>query len=275
MTVPSASVRTKGQGWRLPQALAVLHRIPSRQLSWGPSLDFHLFNTSDTFSRLVTLIREAKERVTLISPYVTLATDDQVGRAIREALSRKVKVALVFRRDEHTPLKEDWLESMRPHVDAGLGLFCLEGLHAKIYKSESTVLVTSLNLLGSSVLKSIEAGLWSQDPKAVAEVDAFIRREIQPHVQQLSFSGKAKKPSTPEKRIRSNSPSPRKEEGYCIRCGDGIALNARRPYCRDDFDEWAEWENEDFKDNYCHGCGRGHPATMRKPLCLDCFRADA
>jgi hypothetical protein len=35
-------------------------------------VNFQLVNTEDTISRLLGLIREAKERVTLISPYVTL-----------------------------------------------------------------------------------------------------------------------------------------------------------------------------------------------------------
>jgi phosphatidylserine/phosphatidylglycerophosphate/cardiolipin synthase-like enzyme len=235
-------------------------------------MNYELINTADTFSRLLTLIREAKEHVTLISPYVTLGADDHLGRAIREALARKVRVSVVVRVDDQTPLKESWLEAIRPHCEAGLNLFAVRGLHAKIYWSESTVIITSLNLLASSVLNTIEVGLWSQEPKAVAEAKRFINTEIVPHVQRLIFQGKPSPRAPRAPPARTRQPSQRKGQGHCIRCGDDITLNTSRPYCRDDYEEWAEWENEDYEDKYCHGCGDDFPATMRKPLCRKCYR---
>jgi phosphatidylserine/phosphatidylglycerophosphate/cardiolipin synthase-like enzyme len=235
-------------------------------------MDFKLINTEETVSRLLTLIRQARERVTLISPYMTLGAEDRVGRAIREALARNVQVSLVVRADDQTPLKESWLESIRPHLEAGLGLYAVSGLHAKIYKSESTVIITSLNLLASSILNSIEIGLWSQEPQALAQVSEFIQKEISPHARQLVLQGMSRKEAVQAPPPRTRQPNPRDAEGYCIRCGEDIPLNPQKPYCRDDYEEWAEWENEDYPDKYCHGCGDAHPATMRKPLCRDCYK---
>ena len=244
-------------------------------------MNFHLINTEDTISRLLSLIRDARERVTLISPYVTLGgPGDRVGRAVREALGRKVRVSIVVRQDEQTPLKDAWLEAMRPHVEAGLQLHSVPGLHAKLYRSESSVLITSLNLLGSSFLNTIEVGLWSQDVQALREVDAFIKREVAPHASPVALDAKGRQSSTPKKqepRVRSK-PAPREEEeeeGCCIRCGEDIPFNPDRPYCRDCYIEWAEWENEDYEDDFCHACGDDYPATMARPLCRDCFRQSA
>ncbi|MFE8596996.1 phospholipase D-like domain-containing protein [Archangium violaceum] len=241
-------------------------------------MNFQLINTEETISRILSLIREARERVTLISPYITLGAGDRLGRAVREALSRKVRVSIVVRQDEQTPLKDAWLEAMRPHIEAGLQLHSVPGLHAKLYRSESTVLITSLNLLGSSFLNTIEVGLWSQEAHALREVDAFIKREVAPHASLVVLDAKGRLASTPKKheqRVRSK-PAPREEkEGCCIRCGDDIPFDPERPYCWDCYTEWAEWENEDYEDDFCHACGDDYPATMARPLCRDCFRQSA
>ncbi|MFL5353759.1 phospholipase D-like domain-containing protein [Archangium sp.] len=241
-------------------------------------MHFQLINTEDTISRLLSLIREAQERVTLISPYVTLVAEDRVGRAVRDALRRKVRVSIVVRQDEQTPLKEAWLEAMRPHVEAGLQLHSVPGLHAKLYRSESTVLITSLNLLGSSFLNTIEVGLWSQDAQALREVDAFIKREVAPYARLVSLDAKAVSAPAPRKSEPRARPKPEpqeEEDGCCIRCGDDIPFDPDRPYCRECFAEWAEWENADYEDEFCHGCGDSYPATMARPLCRDCFRKSA
>jgi len=232
-------------------------------------MDFKILNTEDTIGRLIDLIRDSKQRVTLVSPYMTLGAEDRVGRVVREALARKVRVALVIRKDEQTPLKDGLVETMRPLVEMGLKLFGVPGLHAKIYRSESTVLVTSLNLLSSSFLNTIEIGLWSQAPQALQAIDAFFKREIAALAKAVEVHD-----AEPAQKARAGRErKARKEQGYCIRCGDEIAFNPTRPYCRTDYEEWAEWENEDYEDEYCHRCGDPFPATMAKPLCGTCYRA--
>jgi len=243
-------------------------------------MNFQIINTEETISRLISLIRDAKEFVTLISPYITLLTEDRMGRTVREALGRKVRVKIFVRQDEQTPIKEAWIEAMRPHVEAGLQLVSVPGLHAKLYCSESTVLITSLNLLGSSFLNTIEVGLWSQEEQALRDVYAFIKREVLPHAQQVTLAAPVRSASPSRSRtqraetkpVAPAKPSPSMESGCCIRCCEAIRLNIARPYCRDCFAEWAEWENVDYEDEYCHACGDEHPASMARPLCRDCYR---
>ncbi|MBU8896957.1 hypothetical protein KRR26_15160 [Corallococcus sp. M34] len=233
-------------------------------------MDFRLINTEDTISRLLSLIRDARDRVVLVSPYTTLAAEDRVGRALSEALARKVKVMLFVREDDQTQPRKDWLEALQPLLKAGLKLYGVPGLHAKLYLSESTALVTSLNLLASSFLNTIEVGLCSDEKEAVKQAEAFIQREILPHARQSSE--RAKKPP------RSSPPATAwrtRTTGHCIRCAEEIALKADKPYCRDCYDEWADWGNPDYLDAFCHSCGVDHPSSMNKPLCRDCYRAQA
>jgi phosphatidylserine/phosphatidylglycerophosphate/cardiolipin synthase-like enzyme len=204
--------------------------------------------------------------VILVSPYVTLGGEDRVGHAIREALHRGVKVQIVVREDEETKPKEGWVAAIGPLLDEGLRVFGVRALHAKVYRSESTALITSLNLLGSSFINTIEVGLWSQDKHAVAAVDEFIAKYIAPQVQLLQLAPR-------HARRASATRATRGDEGHCIRCGGGIPFDPRRPYCREDFEQWAEWANENYEDSHCHRCGRDYAATMRRPLCTACFRA--
>jgi hypothetical protein len=186
-----------------------------------------------------------------------------------------VRVSIVVRQDVQTPLKEAWLDAMRPHIEAGLQLHSVPGLHAKIYRSESTVLITSLNLLGSSFLNTIEVGLWATDPLALREVDAFIKREVAPHARPLGLDARVRSAPAPrerEHRGRQAPVEPDDDEGCCIRCGEGIPFNPSRPYCRGCYAEWAEWENDDYEDDLCHACGDGYPATRARPLCRGCFQ---
>ncbi len=243
-------------------------------------MNLQLLNTVDTIARIVALIRDAKERVMLVSAYSNLGTDDRLGREIRDALSRRVRVTMIVREDDRTPLKAAWLEALRPQLEAGLVLKSVAGLHAKVYLSDSAVLISSLNLLSASFLKTIEVGLWSDEPGVIREVDAFLKREVVPHAQPVALGGRpqlgAAPASSPRPVARPASPKGKLlRKGRCIRCADPVPLNPDRPYCPDCFDEWAEWENEDYQDEFCHGCGDGYPATMAQPLCRDCFKSVA
>lgn len=243
-------------------------------------MNFSLLNSEETIAKLVTLIRDAKQTVFLVSPYVTMGAEDRIGRAVREALSRGVKVVLVTREDEQTPLKRS-AEILAPLLEQGLGWGTVPGLHAKLYFSESAVLVTSLNLLASSFLNTIEIGLLSTDNEARESVARFFTKDIWPYVhapgtglplakweeQETKRAGKV--PATSRNSVRSERRQ--RPQGHCIRCREGIPLNAEKPYCTDCFEEWAQWENEDYRDNHCHACGDDYRASMRRPLCRDCF----
>ncbi|WP_426735242.1 phospholipase D family protein [Myxococcus faecalis] len=236
-------------------------------------MNYSLLNTEETIGKITALIREAKKSVVLISPYITLGLEDRIGRAIGEALARGVSVTIIVRRDDQTPIKDAWLEAIQPHLEAGLLVGGVPGLHAKIYLSESTIIVTSLNLLASSFLNTIEIGLWSQDPQFHSQVMKFVRGEVLPHCKDIYRPSTSRRASKRQRPARTNTAQLDVElEGFCIRCCDDIPLNASKPYCRDDYEEWAEWSNENYKDNFCHACGDEHPATMAKPLCRGCYR---
>lgn len=266
-----------------PPTTLTQHEASGVEIHSGVALpvNFTLLNSEETIARLVAIIRDAKESVVLISPYVTMGAEDRVGRAVREALARGVKVVLVTREDDQTPLTERTAEILLPLIRQGLSWGTVPGLHAKLYFSESAALVTSLNLLSSSFLNTIEVGLVSDDKDARDSVRQFVKRDIEPYLQAPStgmplakwLEQQQRSPARDASRSKNSVRTERRQrqQGHCIRCRTGIPLNPMRPYCSGCFAEWAEWENEDYRDNHCHACGDEFRATMRKPLCRDCF----
>lgn len=249
----------------------------------GANVNLTLLNTDDTISRLLSLIKNARKEVWLVSPYITLGGENRLGQAIRAALDNKVSVTVVFRLDDDiNAFARTYTEHLQELCERGLQIRVLPKLHAKLYWSESEVIISSLNLLASSFLSSIEVGLWSQDPADVAQVRQFFSKEIQP--QFLTREEFMKRAGSKESegaraprgtKVAERARAPQVAQGFCIRCASPIEFASERPYCWDDYQKWAEYKNADYEDSYCHSCGRDFPATMNRPLCRSCYRKAA
>jgi hypothetical protein len=50
---------------------------------------------------------------------------------------------------------------------------------------------------------------------------------------------------------------PSERKGYCIRTGQQIAFNLKKPYCSQAFSTWSQFGNKDYAENFCHFSGEG------------------
>ena len=246
-------------------------------------MSWTLLDTNETFARLIALLRNAKSTVTLVSPYFDLGVDDRIGQEIGHALKRGVRVIVIVRSDAR-PKHQAWRMSIKAHIDAGLLLYEVDWLHAKIYCSESEGIVSSLNLIRSSVTNSIEIGLHTTYPLALKD----LKKRIANDIWRLKREVVLDEASLPE----SNQPTPESRQprvarphgggkaetteakGHCIRCSDRIDLDPAKPYCAEHYRSWARYRNDEYEESFCHGCGDDHPVTMAKPQCRDCYRAN-
>jgi len=254
--------------------------------------------TGDIAHAVGVLIRQAQGEVWLVSPYVSLADLGWLKRSVLEALRRGVEVHMLVREDRaKVELVETNAEEL---VAAGLDLRCLPDLHAKLYWSDQAAIVTSLNLLASSMNKSIELGIQIGPGPMHEMLRNFIMEKVVPFADDMPKARRAKEKS--DRKARSGkdkpfwagivsastrgeprpSPSPRTEkkprastshDGHCIRCGDGIKFNPDRPLCRSCYGEWAQWENDEYEEDFCHACGDEVITSMARPLCRSCYRA--
>ena len=59
-----------------------------------------------------------------------------------------------------------------------------------------------------------------------------------------------------------------KSTGFCIRSGDKISFNLKRPYSDKAYKSWAQFGNMDYQESFCHKTGRESKGktSMRKPM---------
>lgn len=170
----------------------------------------------------------------------------------------------LYVRDEPESLRQI-LKEGEELLAAGVKVKAVTRLHAKLYWSESEAVLTSANLLDSSFDKSIEFGL----AVPVGDLHAEVRTFIGGLVAAKEFPRAASSARSSQATKKSAS------EGFCIRCAAAIPLATSRPYCREDYEVWAEYENRDYEESFCHACGDETASTMDKPLCTSCFRRKA
>ena len=109
-------------------------------------------NTSGTNYFLEELIKDAKDRVILISPFLRL--NDRIKELLVDKDRLKIDVRIVYGKSELQPAEIEWLRTL-PYVRTS---FC-KNLHAKCYLSEELCIITSLNLYEFSQVNNNEMGV--------------------------------------------------------------------------------------------------------------------
>ncbi len=219
------------------------------------------------------LIKSAKERIFLISPYLKL--NDRIRSFLVDCDRLKLEFRIVYGKNELLP---DEMERLRELKSLQLG-FC-KNLHAKCYLSEDRAIIGSMNLYDFSQQNNEEMGILvnrQDDPVLFNEIYEDARRIVRTAdtVAVTTLERVKPKADSPGKPSTKKSEKTSAEGGFCIRCAAQIPFNAERPYCADDYKAWAKWSNADYEDSHCHGCGKEITATMKKPLCRECYRESA
>jgi hypothetical protein len=112
-------------------------------------------NTSATNYFLEELIKDAKERLILISPFLKL--NDRIKELLTDKNRLKIDVRIVYGKSELQPEEISWLKELT-YIRTS---FC-KNLHAKCYLNEEMCIVTSLNLYEFSQVNNNEMGVLIQ-----------------------------------------------------------------------------------------------------------------
>lgn len=124
-------------------------------------------NTSATNYYLEELVKNASERVILISPYLKL--NDRVKELLEDKNRLKIDVRIVYGKSELQPSEINWLNELT-FVRTS---FC-KNLHAKCYMNEDSCIITSLNLYEFSQVNNNEMGVHiSRDEDSSMYKDAY------------------------------------------------------------------------------------------------------
>ncbi|EHD1699101.1 DNA repair protein, partial [Vibrio vulnificus] len=110
-------------------------------------------NTSATNYYLEELIKNASERLILISPFLKL--NDRIRELLEDKDRLKIDIRIVYGKSELQPDEINWLKGLS-FVRTS---FC-KNLHAKCYINESSCIITSLNLYEFSQVNNNEMGIF-------------------------------------------------------------------------------------------------------------------
>lgn len=110
-------------------------------------------NTSATNYFLEELIKSAKDRLILISPFLKL--NDRIKELLQDKNRLKIDVRIVYGKNELQPEEINWLRELT-YIRTS---FC-KNLHAKCYLNEEACIITSLNLYEFSQINNNEMGVF-------------------------------------------------------------------------------------------------------------------
>ncbi len=222
---------------------------------------------------VVEIIDASKKLCVLVSPYVDswLHLEEAVRRAVHV---RGVKVILIVRGGKDAAKQREGAQRL---VEAGATLRFVDRLHAKLYLNDSVALVTSLNLLRSSMEGSWEMGTLMNardDKDAIASIQATVKKLIElakSHEILNTTSGSETAPSAPKSR-RNNIQSildAAKRHKAQANMSNGTPPAARP---RSTTGSQAKATKAPAHKGHCIRCAKRMKYNTEKPLCPKCYK---
>lgn len=234
--------------------------------------------TSGVTYNLERIIKEAKERLILVSPFLKI--NERLRQLLEDQNRFKIDIRVVYGKNELQPVENNWLRSMTSIRSS----YC-KNLHAKCFMNESEALITSMNLYEFSQVNNEEMGILVKkvdDPALFSSVyeetnrliriseEVRVEVEIVAPEQNAETDQRAKKVRKVARTSKDSSP-----HGHCLRCGKEIPVSVDRPLCDKDYRIWARYEDPNYKETYCHACGKERDTSYAKPLCRSCWTKHA
>ena len=227
--------------------------------------------TSGTSHHIENVIIEATSQLVLVSPFLQLSKT--LFERLKDASTKGVKIKIIYGKDDLKPNEKNSLAELK-----NLELFYLENLHAKCYFNETKMVITSMNMYQFSEKTNREMGVLIDSKtdkdlfdKAVNETLSIINHSevTELHKTERKYYNQTK--NAKDSRETKNEYVKPQMLGYCVRCEIRIQYDPTRPYCKDCFSSWAQWENAGYNENVCHCCGQfTNPISMSKPQCYRC-----
>lgn len=109
-------------------------------------------NSSGTTYHLEELIKNASDRLIIISPYLKL--NDRIKELLEDRNRLKIDIRIVYGKNDLQPEEINWLKNLTFIRTS----FC-KNLHAKCYLNEHECIITSLNLYEFSQVNNNEMGV--------------------------------------------------------------------------------------------------------------------
>jgi hypothetical protein len=224
----------------------------------------------DFFTEIKDYIRDLQpgDQMYLVTPYIRL--DEKIKETLEEAANRGAKLTFLVRKDaERNPKDCEFLANHR------LDVYEHKYLHAKIYWTPFVALVTSINLYDFSDRKSREIGVRLTSKKEIQDLKEIIEKWIAKS-DRISLATLMNIPVKTEFKVEKSVGTliePEKKASFqsvCIRGGEPIPYDRKKPYCPKHYYEWAETKDRRQLEVYCHRCGGKFASSLAEPICEMC-----
>ena len=193
------------------------------------------------------LIKEAGKFFTLVSPNTSF--EGSWLAPITNATQRGIEVCVVY-----NPLYNE--ESPQNHLinlPKEVKRHGVDYLHAKIYMTDKSVIITSMNYTN-----------WSNKNREIAV--RFERHTAQQAYNEVSAYVDELLGRIPEAERSESALQTERAQGHCIYCGEAsIPYNPNQPLCRSHIRSWHK-NKPNYKQNYCHSCGQKRETTVGQPF---------
>ena len=218
----------------------VLVLIVLKLLSKLTSNSHPVFNEAIN-TEIFEIIDRAKNEIFIVSPYI------DPGNTITEKIIKRAKeniqITVIHKTDQ---LKKDEFQRFYNRLTATNVVFYNNpSLHSKIYCNESEALMTSMNLLTSSMENSIESGI------TLNYKDSY--KAIRSHIVDILNS---------DQTSLTNIDNASTDLGFCIKSKQRINYNPKKPVA---FHVYKIDRSQ--KGQYCHKCGKECHTTINNPFC--------
>lgn len=231
--------------------------------------------TSGITASLEELIRDARERLYIISPYLKLS--DNIKELFNDKEREKVEVRIVFGKQELNPEEMSYLESLKY-----VRLYFSKNLHAKCYLNEKKMIITSMNLYEFSQQNNREMGILidrddDNDKKvyddAWKDIESILNNSedfayIKAPSGKKTTNGKLEHDKKPVESKNIKSTAQKAGIGFCIRTGKKIPFDIEKPMTYDAWKQWSKKSDSDNPEKYCHFSGElsNGETTYAKPI---------
>jgi phosphatidylserine/phosphatidylglycerophosphate/cardiolipin synthase-like enzyme len=207
--------------------------------------------------QIVKLIQNAKEELIIITPYLNL--NARMRGALNEARSNGAKISVYYRLEERN-LKKNAADIKFFTDEIGAEMVYIERLHSKLYLNENNAVMSSMNMVAGSQNDSQEIGIFTDEDK--------LRRQFK-HYSEDMYKRQTKVDYVPEvKASKAKKSKPKTASGYCIRTGEEVPFNLKKPFSDKSFKSWNKFKNPEFKEKYCHFSGEesNGQTTFSRPI---------
>lgn len=127
---------------------------------------------SEISSKIMTLLDESDDFVLLVSPYVKISKWYKFLKKLNGLVDRNIPINFVVREDINNQNSFDELNKL------GYRYTGIKDLHCKLYMNEKYAIVSSMNLLLSSEINSIELAYITEDKRELDELKEFCIRYL-------------------------------------------------------------------------------------------------